>query len=231
MKWLMREELEELKKLVMKQGWYVEDLLHNCSEAFKERDANLAREIEQNYWDVYKNYLDILEFSQLIYGMFSPDRRDLRFISGSVVISKILLDVADRIRDISDDIVKLTKEPDINQSIALPDMFKFAQRMLRKSLRIYVDQNLEGAPAVCSQDALMDESHERFSDDVIKLIQDNPRIIRRGLTLMDISRALEEISDYSVQIIETTHYIMTAKYYTCYRDELREFSIDMFKKF
>mgnify|MGYP001051718206 CR=1 FL=1 len=229
MKWIIREKIDELKKLVMKEGWYVEDIFHNCAVAFKERNETLAKDVNASYWDVYTEYLKVVEFSQQLFGMFTPDKRDLRFISGSVIISKVLLDIADRLRDIATDISLLTKEPDINQSIAIPDMFKFSQRMLRKSLRIYVDQNLEGSPGVCAQDALMDESHLKFSQEIISLIQDNPRIVKRALMLMDISRGLEEISDYSVQIIEVTNYILTGKHYTCIKDTLKEFSIDVFK--
>jgi len=228
-KWIVTEKLEELKKLVMKEGWYVEDIFQNCSTAFRERNEALAKDVNTKRWDVYGEYLKILEFSQQLFGMFTPDKHDLRFVSGSVIVAKILLDIADRLRDIATDITLLTKEPDINQSIAIPDMFKFSQRMLRKALRIYVDQNLEGSPGVCSQDAFIDESHQRFSEEIIGIIQDNPRIVKRALMLMDISKGLEEISDYSVQIIEVTHYILTGRYYTCFKDTLREFAIDIFR--
>ncbi|AFG34537.1 phosphate uptake regulator [Fervidobacterium pennivorans DSM 9078] len=228
-KWIIKEKLEELKKYVVKEGWYVEDIFQNCSVAFRERNDVIAKEVNNNYWDVYNEYLMILEFSQQLFGMFTPDKRDLRFISGSVIIAKILLDIAARLRDIASDIMDLVKEPDINQSISIPDMFRFSQRMLRKSLRVYVDQNLEGAAAICAQDAQIDESYSKFNEEIVRLIQDNPRVVKRALILMDISKGLEEISDYSVQIIEVTHFIITGKYYTCYKDSLKEFSLELFK--
>ncbi|MGC9771475.1 phosphate uptake regulator, PhoU [Fervidobacterium changbaicum] len=231
MKWIINEKLEELKKYVVKEGWYVEDIFQSCAVAFRERSETLAKEVNKSYWDVYNEYLMILDFSQQLFGMFTPDKRDLRFISGSVIVAKVLLDIADRLRDIASDIINLTKEPDINQSISIPDMFKFSQRMLRKSLRVYVDQNLEGSAAICSQDAQIDESHAKFKDEIVRLIQDNPRVVKRALMLMDISKGLEEISDYSVQIIEVTHFILTGKYYTCYKDLLKEFSLEIFKDF
>ncbi|MFN3328978.1 MAG: PhoU domain-containing protein, partial [Fervidobacterium pennivorans] len=112
MKWIIKEKLEELKKYVVKEGWYVEDIFQNCSIAFKERNDIIAKEVNNNYWDVYNEYLMILEFSQQLFGMFTPDKRDLRFISGSVIIAKILLDITDRLRDIASDILDLVKEPD-----------------------------------------------------------------------------------------------------------------------
>lgn len=229
MKWLAKVNLEELKKLIIKEGWYVEDLLRVTTEAFKERNSELAKQVEQDYWEVYDEYLAIINSSQIVVATCSPSGYDLRFIFGSVLISKILLDISTRLKDIAVDINLLVKEPEINQSIMLPEMFSFAQRMLRRALRIYVDQNLEGASGVCSQDATMDGMFSKFNDDIIRIIQDNPRLVKRGLLLMDISKALEEISDFSVQIIEVTFYVVTGKYLTCFNDSLQPFSLEAFK--
>lgn len=229
MKWLTKENLEELKKFVIKEGWYVEDLLRVTAEAFKERNSELAKQVEEEYWEVYNEYLSILNSSQVIVSTCNPSGYDLRFIFGSVLISKILLDISIRLKDIASDINFLVKEPELNQSIMLPEMFSFSQKMLRKSLRIYVDQNLEGASGVCSQNAAMQGMFSRFNDDIIRIIQDNPRLVRRGLLFMDISKALEEISDFSVQIIEVTFYVLTGKYHTCFNDELQAFSLELFK--
>lgn len=229
MKWLVEENLEELKKSVIKEGWYVEDLLRITTEAFKERNSGLARQVEEEYWEIYNEYLSILNFSQIVVATCNPSGYQLRFIFGSVLISKILLDISTRLKDIASDINLLVKEPELNQSIMLPEMFSFAQKMLRKSLRIYVDQNLEGASGVCAQDATMDGMFSKFNDDIIRIIQDNPRLVRRGLLLMDISKALEEISDFSTQIIEVNFYVLTGKYHTCFNDELQPFSLELFK--
>jgi len=229
MKWLTEGNLEELKKSVIKEGWYVEDLLRITTEAFKERNNELAKQIEDEYWEVYDEYLSILNSSQIIVATCNPSGYDLRFIFGSVLISKILLDISTRLKDIASDINLLIREPELNQSIMLPEMFSFAQKMLRKALRIYVDQNLEGASGVCSQDATMDGMFTKFNDDIIRIIQDNPRLVRRGLLLMDISKALEEISDFSVQIIEVTFYVLKGTYHTCFNDNLQPFSLELFR--
>ncbi|MCX7653134.1 MAG: phosphate uptake regulator PhoU [Fervidobacterium sp.] len=229
MKWLTKDNVEELKKLIIKEGWYVEDLLRITAEAFKERNIELAKQVEDEYWDVYNEYLEILNYSQVIVGLCNPNGYDLRFVFGSALISKILLDIGKRLKDIVFDIKQLVREPELNQSVMLPEMFSFSQKILRRALRIYVDQNLEGASGVCSQDSIIDGMFAKFNDDIIKIIQDNPRLVRRALLLMDISKALEELSDFSVQIIEVTYYILTGKYHTCYNDLLQPFSIEIFK--
>ncbi|HOM73510.1 MAG TPA: phosphate uptake regulator PhoU [Fervidobacterium sp.] len=226
---MIKDKSEELKKMVTKQGWYVEDLLRITAESFKERNSDLAKQIKHDYWDIYDSYLEILNFSQVLLGTFAPNSYYLRFTSGSVIVSKILLDITDRLKDIAENIICLVKEPEINQSIMLPEMFAFSQKMLRKSLRIYVDQNIEGAVGVCMQDAKIDEAYGGFKGEIIRIVQDNPRLINRGSMLLDISRAIEEISDFAVQIIETTYYILTARHYKCYEDELHEFSLELFK--
>ncbi|MFN3328001.1 MAG: phosphate signaling complex PhoU family protein, partial [Fervidobacterium pennivorans] len=228
MKWLTEINTSEIKKVVIKEGWYVEDLLRITHQAFRDRDIELAQKVEQDYWKVYNEYLSIVNNSQIIIAMCAPTGYSLRFVFGSTLISKILLDISTRLKDIASDITELVKEPDVSKSIMLPDMFLFAQKMLRKALRVYVDQNIEGASGICTQDSVMDQMFLNFNEEIIRLIQDNPRVIRRGLLLMDISKALEEISDFSVQIIEITHYILTGKYYTCYNDNLQLFSFELF---
>ncbi|MFN3691642.1 MAG: phosphate signaling complex PhoU family protein [Fervidobacterium sp.] len=228
MKWLTEINTSEIKKAVIKEGWYVEDLLRITYQAFRDRDIELAQKVEHDYWKVYNEYLSIVNNSQIIIAMCTPTGYNLRFVFGSTLISKILLDISTRLKDIACDITELVKEPDVSKSIMLPDMFLFAQKMLRKALRVYVDQNIEGASGICNQDSVMDQMFLNFNEEIIRLIQDNPRVIRRGLLLMDISKALEEISDFSVQIIEITHYILTGKYYTCHNDNLQLFSFEAF---
>ncbi len=230
-KWMVTDKSEELKKMVTKESWYVEDILRITAESFKERNTDLAKQVKHDYWDVYDAYLEILDFSQVLLGTFAPNSYYLRFISGSVIVSKILLDITDRLKDIAENIIYLVKEPEINQSIMLPEMFSFSQKMLRRSLRIYVDQNIEGAAGVCTQDAKIDEAYSSFKEEIIRIVQDNPRLINRGSMLLDISRSIEEISDFATQIIETTCYILMAKHYKCYDDELHEFSLEIFDEY
>lgn len=229
MKWLLQERAEELKKKVTKQGWYVEDTLRLTLEAFKERNPELVGRISEQYWDVYNTYLEVLKEAQLISVSLSPHGYHLRFVFGSVIVSKILLDISNRLNDIAENIVHLVREPELNLSALLPEMFSFAQKMLRKALRIYVDQNIEGSAAVCAQDAYIDRAYEKFTNEVIELMKENGRLVKRGTLLIDIARAIEEISDFAVQIIEATHYIITAKFYKCEGDDLVEFSLEYFK--
>lgn len=229
MKWLIETNINEMKKILTKEAWYVEDLLRLTMEAFKERNLELAKKVKNQYWDIYEEYLNILNFSQTIVGTSNPSGYELRFIFGSVLVAKVLLDISSRLKDIAEDIENLVKEPELNQSIMLPEMFSFAQKMLRKALRIYVDQNTEGAYGICNQDEVMDKMFEKFQEDITTIIQNNPRLIKRGLILLDISKVLEEISDFAVQIIEITFYILTGNYYTCYNNELQQFSVGNFK--
>ncbi|MGC8819526.1 MAG: phosphate signaling complex PhoU family protein [Fervidobacterium sp.] len=229
MKWIVEKSIGELKKAVTKEAWYVEDILRLTSEAFKERKIETAKIVEERCWDVYNEYLNIVRGSQIIVGTCNPEGYALRFLFGSVLVSKILLDASSRLKDISDDIKMLVKEPEMNQSAMVPEMFSFVQKMMRRALRVYVDQNIEGAQGICSQDAFMDEMFLKFKDEIITLIQNNPRVVKRGLLLMDISKALEEICDFAVQIIEITFYILTGKNYTCYGHQFQLFSVDVFK--
>uniref|UniRef100_A0A7C4W309 Phosphate uptake regulator PhoU n=1 Tax=Fervidobacterium thailandense TaxID=1008305 RepID=A0A7C4W309_9BACT len=229
MRWLLQERTEELKKKVTKQGWYVEDTLRLTLEAFKERNPELVCRISEQYWDAYNTYLEVLKDAQLISVSLSPHGYYLRLVFGSVVVSKVLLDISNRLNDIAENISNLVREPDLNLSALLPEMFTFAQKMLRKALRIYVDQNIEGAAAVCAQDAYIDRMFEKFANEVIEVMKENGRLVRRGTLLIDIARAIEEISDFAVQIIEATHYIVTAKFYKCEGDNLSEFSLEYFK--
>lgn len=228
MKWLTEINTSEIKKIIIKEGWYVEDLLRITHEAFRDRNKTLAQKVEQDYWKVYNEYLTTVNNSQIIIAICAPTGYELRFIFSSTLISKILLDIGTRLKDISSDIIELVKEPDVSQSIMLPEMFVFAQKMLRKALRVYVDQNIEGASGICTQDFVMDQMFNKFNEEIIKLIHVNPRLIKRGLLLMDISKALEEISDFSVQIIELTYYILTGNYCTCLNDNLQLFSLETF---
>lgn len=230
MVWLLEKQIEELKKRVTKQGWYVEDTIRLVAVAFKERKPDLAEQVAPHYWEIFNAHLDIVKFSQVVSASFAPHGWSLRFVFGSVLISKALLDIADRVQGISVNASELVKEPELSQSSLITEMFSFAQRMLRKALRIYVDQNIEVGATVCSQNSFIERMYEKFREEVISVMKDNGRFVRRGALLLDIARATKEVSDFSVQIIETTLYIQTARFHKCYGSELREFLIDEFKE-
>ena len=86
MKWMVTDKSEELKKMVTKESWYVEDILRITAESFKERNTDLAKQVKHDYWDVYDAYLEILDFSQVLLGTLAPNSYYLRLISGSVIV-------------------------------------------------------------------------------------------------------------------------------------------------
>lgn len=230
MTWLLEQQLDELKKQVTKQGWYVEDTLRLTAEAIRERNAEAGSLVKSHFWDIFNTYLDIVGFSQVISASFGPQGKHLRFVFGSVLISKALLDIAERLDDIAEITSRLLKEPELSQSVTLGEMFSLAQRMLRKALRIYVDQNVEGAASVCSQDSFVDRAYERLRDELTSIMKENGRLVSRGVLLLEIARAIGEVSDFAVQIIEVTFYIQRGKFHRCFGNELREFSLADFKE-
>ncbi|ANQ54395.1 PhoU family transcriptional regulator [Thermosipho affectus] len=220
MDWILKEHVEDLKKMVLKEGWLIESLLNQVLNALKERDKDAAFSALKNENDINVMDMKIREKALIILSTMMPMSRELRMVTGSFVISSYFQEIAEKTLDIAKKVLELIKEPQLKPLITIPEMTKISLIMLRESMRMFADQNVSGAESICEKDAEIDNFFEDIRKELMVYMMEDSKYVKRALILLEISQRIEEIADLATKIVETTSYIITGRQYKCYEDKL-----------
>ncbi|MBB6062973.1 phosphate transport system protein [Thermosipho japonicus] len=228
MDWILSENVEELKKMVLKEGWLVESLFNQVINALKERDENASIEVIKKENEINLMDLKIREKALIILSTMMPMSKNLRMVTGSFIISGYFQEIAEKTTDIATMVLELIKEPQLKPLITIPEMAKISMEMLRESMRMFADNNIYGAETICEKDADIDNFYDEIRKELMVYMMEDPKYVKRALILLEISQKIEEIADLATKIVETTSYIITGKQYKCFKDKLH--TIDSLEK-
>ncbi|MDK2885846.1 MAG: phosphate transport system protein [Thermosipho sp. (in: thermotogales)] len=220
MDWILKESIEELKKMVLKEGWLAETLFNQALNSLKERDENSAKNVLERKNEINIMDMKIREKALVILSTMMPMSMDLRIVTGSFVISSYFQMISEKSLEIAKKTLELIKEPQLKPLITIPEMAKHVLKMLRESMRMFADQNMNGAEEICERDQEIDDFLEEIRNELLVYMMENSKYVKRALILLEISQNIEEIADQATKIAETTSYIITGKQYRCFNDKL-----------
>ncbi len=204
-------ELDELKKSLIKMGAIVEDILEMSLRAFTERDLELSQKAiklddtaDELDLDIEKRCLDLIALQQ-------PAAKDLRVV-GSII--KIIADL-ERIGDYGVNIARETKRLGEEDFIKpLEDISKMAEitrEMTRKSLDSFVNEDTEKAREVAKMDDPVDDLYKKVYDELLTKCYLNKENNKQVIILLSVGRYLERIGDHATNICERIIYMVEGK--------------------
>ena len=206
------EELEDLKKSLLKMGSLVEETIYDSIRAIKEQDFELADQVIKADDKIDEFELKLKEKSAKLIALQQPVARDLRTI---LVVSEIVTDL-ERMGDYSCNIAYMLKERIKDQDLIkplvdIPRMTDLAVDRLNKSLDAFVEQDAILAKEVAESDEKIDELDEQIFRELITFMISDPESIEQASALIFISRFLERIGDHSTNICEGVIYMISGK--------------------
>ena len=157
MRWILREEIEEFKKGVLKAGWFAEKMFKKAISSLIERNANLASEVVSDDDLMDQMEIEIHEKAMEILGIFTPIKMELKMVTTGIRIAEILESIGDRSARIAKNALELSKEPPLKPLIDIPKMADITSKMVKESLRMFADADAEKSFEICKQDAEVDE--------------------------------------------------------------------------
>ncbi|SHH21161.1 phosphate signaling complex PhoU family protein [Thermosipho atlanticus] len=220
MDWILKESIEELKRMVLKEGWLAEALFNQALNALKERDERSARVVLERKNEIKILDMKVREKALIILATMMPMSIDLRIVTGSFVISSYFEMISEKSLEIAEKTLELIKEPQLKPLITIPEMAKYVLIMLRESMRMFADQNIYGAESVCERDNEIDNYLEDVRNELMVYMMENSKYVKRAILLLEIAQNIEEIADQATRIVEVTSYIITGKQYRCFEDKL-----------
>lgn len=206
------QELEDLKKELLKMGALVEGEIFESIEALKNLSTERANKVisDDKVIDELENEID--ERCLDLLALRQPMAVDLRFITMSLKISTDLERIADLAVDIAQRVLELVGKPLLKPLIDIPKLTILAQQMVKDALDSFVNKDADLAGRVI----LLDSEADRLRNLVQKeLVEDymskDSSASPRAVPLLLIARHLERICDHATNIAEDVIYMVNAK--------------------
>jgi phosphate transport system protein len=203
-------QLRELEQDLLRMGSIVEGMIDRSVRALLERDAELAESVVAE--DDLVDDLDLSLETQCmrLLALQQPMAKDLRTI-GTVL--KAITDL-ERSGDYSVDIarigLRLMDHPGPLPRVDLAGMTELVKAMHRKTLRAFVDRDLEAVRRICMlDDDDVDHAYHRLMDELLELMRRDSGQVVPATHFILAGRSLERIADHVTNVAERIQYMET----------------------
>ncbi len=212
MRYHLDRGLQDLKTEIGRMGAMVEESVEKTILALKEMDGALAVEIIGHDDEIDGMETRIEKHCMSLFALQQPLAGDLRMIGSCL---KMITDM-ERIADHSADIAEITLRLIGNNSVKInPQIFHMAEMariMVRRSIDAFINQDLEGAEAVCRDDDAVDEYFTAIIMDLVNGIKASPDTAEWAVDVMFIVKYLERMADHATNISEWAVYYETGRH-------------------
>jgi phosphate transport system protein len=208
---LLSREITSLKKKILQMTALVEESVRKAISAVRNKNEALAEEVIQNddHIDLVENELE--EECLKILALHQPVAIDLRYV---VVCMKINNDL-ERIGDLAVNIAERAKAISRDEDEFMPEsisrMIDASIAMLKKSLDAFIEMDTNLAREISHMDDIVDELNRNMYQEIKQLIMKEPKRTGYLLHILGVSRQLERIGDYAVNISEDVIYMIEGK--------------------
>ena len=93
----------------------------------------------------------------------------------------------------------------------LTRLAELCQQQVRAALDAFVDGNAEKAEAVIKNDALLDSVYHNLFNELLALMMEDPRNIRRANSLLFVAKHLERLGDHATNVAEMVIFMVKGK--------------------
>jgi phosphate transport system protein len=204
------QELDALKKRLIKMGGFAEQGISDAITSLLERRVDLAEhtiardpQINDLEVEIDDAVVDLLALQQ-------PVAADLRFIVAALKINTAVERIGDHAVNIAESARQYALGPDIAIHPDIPRMAEIAKRMLRN----VIDGFIHNDPGLCRkvlvEDDEVDDLNRKVFRDLASMIRTNPESLEQALELMRVSRNLERVADLATNIAEDVIFMAEA---------------------
>ena len=203
-----REELEQLKMMILQMAALTDSALDKAMRALFERDAELANEVIQGDQQINLLEVDIDRYSLRLLALGQPLARDLRFIVGCMRISVDLERVADQAVNVAESALFLSSRPPLPHNSNLEQLAETATDMLRTAIAAFVLGNADEARDVCQMDDTADELNVAVLRGLLDYMVGEVPAVERSVQTIIAARSLERVADQATNIAESVIFIV-----------------------
>jgi phosphate transport system protein len=212
MPYLIRKEIERLKKSLLSLTAIVEGRFQSSLQSLLEMDNELAAQVVNGDNEIDDREVALEEECLKIMALHQPVANDLRLIVSVLKINNDLermadltVNMASRVQDLS------TKLTQTECPYDLAGMGQLVNEMLRTSLDSLVKEDTALAHKCIAMDEQVDDMHRENFVAVKRTVREQPEKIDYILLYLSVSRYLERIADLATNIAEDVVYLIDAE--------------------
>lgn len=202
-------QLAMLDDMLIHMGGLCEMAITNAAHALKENDLEQAQAIIEADEEIDQMEKDVERLCMKLLLQQQPVAKDLRRISAALKMITDMERIGDQTADIAEIVLteKFSAESHIDE---IDKMASAVRKMVRQSVKSYVDKDLELAKQVQLADEKVDESFDKVRDQLIAYIKaEQGHHSKEIFNLIMITKYLERIGDHATNIAEWVEFSIT----------------------
>jgi len=201
-------ELEGLRSKLLTLGGKVEAEIAVSMRALAERDSNLAKQVVESDRQVNLLELEVDESCRRLLALRQPAASDLRFITTALRIVVDLERMGDLAVNIAERAIELNQSPPLRPVHDLGRLAQLCQSQLRKALDSFVDGDADRAAGIIGDDEILDALYHALFNELLSLMMEDPRNIRRASSMLFVAKHLERLGDHVTNVAEMVVYMV-----------------------
>lgn len=201
-------QLDDLRNKLLSLGGKVETEIATSVRALAERDSALAEQVINADREVNRLEVEIDEVCRRLLVLRQPAASDLRFITTALKIVVDLERIGDLAVNIAQRAIDLNQSPPLRPVHDLTKLAELCQKQVRAALDAFVDGDAERAEAVIKGDELLDAVYHNLFNELLALMMEDPRNIRRANSLLFVAKHLERLGDHATNVAEMVIYMV-----------------------
>lgn len=207
------KELKAVQDHVLVMGELVERQLDTALEAVAEGEPELVGKVEQMDHEVNAHEVAIDEQCSRILVRRQPAARDLRLIIAIIKTITDLERIGDEAERIARQAISMHEAGELDESelMSLEDLGRRVKKMIRSGLEAFRELDAEAALSVARKDKKVDREYEGLIRKSITYMMEDPRTIRRELSVLWCARALERMGDHAKNMAEYIVFLVYGK--------------------
>jgi phosphate transport system protein len=195
-------ELRSLRDRLLEMGGRVENAIASSVQAITERDAALAEHVKVNDREINRMEVEIDSACRRILALRQPAASDLRFITTALKIVVDLERMGDLAVNVAERALDLVQAPALGPMHELAKIAELAEAQLKKALDAFVTGDVAKAEEVMGGDELIDALYLKIFNDMLALMMEDSRNIRRATSTMFAAKHLERFADHATNVAE-----------------------------
>ena len=202
-------QLELLSEQLIHMGELCEVAIDKATTALQQGSIEQAKEVIAADEEIDQMEKDIERLCLKLLLQQQPVARDLRQISAALKMITDMERIGDQTSDIAEIIIS-EKKSEASDIPKIGKMSEAAARMVRDSVRAYVNKDLELARQVMEADNEVDLLFEDNKKELIDFIaQNNGDQGKEAIDLIMVAKYLERIGDHATNIAEWVEFSIT----------------------
>jgi phosphate transport system protein len=204
-------ELRALRDRLLAMGGLVEQAISASVRAVTERDSPLAEQVKLRDREINRMEVEIDGMCRRILALRQPAASDLRFITTALKIVTDLERMGDLAVNVAERALDLNTAPPLGPQHELSKLADLSEAQLKKALDAFVTGDVDKADEVMRGDDLLDALYLKIFNDMLALMMEDGRNIRRATALMFAAKRLERFGDHATNLAEMVVYMVRGK--------------------